>query len=337
VPAPGAIQRVSIRHEGGGWWIANGIPDDVLGPRLRTAGYREAALEGWDARGRRTVRLQPSGTGVTGVLETPAAGGPGMEASIHRDDRPGFDFSALGRLEPGSFRIDGLEPGWWNLEVQWHPKGGEAASSWWTLQRFEYAGGLLDLGTLRAVPGSTLRVRWASTTPWPEGAKLSLWRAGGPESAPPPLAGEAPIADGAFLFRGLRPGGEYYVTCARFPGWSENVLAPDEPGAERTHEAGLDLRLVKCRISFTIDGAKSTRPLMVRGPGVSKILASEDDYVECTIPPGSHAFACHVVDVEQTGETGVVRVKQRGSSLLVAHVEVPNEPEFVATVDLKSK
>ena len=332
----GKLVRRPLRHEAGGWWALPEIEGEAVAPRVRAAGFRDAPLEDWRGPGRLVVRLTASDTGVKGLLEPPESAPLLASVSIRRvGGRAALRQPTLARVRSRQFFVDGLEEGEWEIEAEWRRSGNSPGTDQWTVRRFEYRGGLLDLGTLHAAPGATLSIRWASPVAFPAGASLELRidrnDAVVDEDDSLKLRDDpavSPDESGLFQFRGLRPGGEYRLRCGRFPGYEEKVRAPAEPGATAGYEAGRDLRLVKCRLTFTVDGKKPAGPVSLDGPFQDVEFDMERVLVETRLVPGRHRFEA--------------RVSYPNTDILPRHasheveVQVPDQAEFEATVDLLS-
>ena len=321
---PKHVEREPLRAEAGGWWSMRRVSPDAIEFRVRAAGYRDALLDGWNGAGRQTVRLAASGTGVRGVLEAPPDAKEPPDVWVHRVDRPEEDERPpLGRVRPGPFLLDALEDGDWEIEVKW----GNFTS---VVRRFRYDGGLLDLGPLRVLPGSTLRVRWAASAPVGPRTPLVLQRVaarGGSRSTLSTTANDR----GEFVFLALIPGEVYELSSRDVPGWRERVTAPVEPDAEGEFDAGKDLRFARCRLTFTVEGKKPSERVVLLWTDERLAVDAGEDTVELRLVPGRQEVRALLESALTGGDSRSL------GGVLSAAFDVPDVAEFEATVDLKPR
>ncbi len=304
------------------------LTDEQAGSaRYEVAAYGYAARGGFarkDLEGEREIALDPVAPSAMGIL----AAGPGLVPGPVRaeirpaDGRPfilgqGVRVPRLPRAL-GPFAIYDLPDGSWRLDVRVkQPDRTMAHSS----REFEKAGATADLGTLEVAAPVAIRARVVAA----DGTvifdrEISLERTDSPGNS---TQGEPLEAQGWVEYRGLEPGAEYRVFSFAL-GVEQTVRAPGAGAPILSVEIRKDVRVVRCRIRFTVDGRD---PLewgdVFRGPFLEDGAWRKDGTLECDMVPGAYEIE---VLARPVGADSLQHVYTRFT--------VPDRPAWDATVDL---
>lgn len=303
---------------------------EIASARYEIAAYGYAARGGLakaDLAGEHDIELKPVAPSVVGVL----AAGPGVVAGkvkteIRRADgqplAPGPRPLRLPRAL-GPFAIHDLPQGKWRLNAWTFQLGNLTARG---SAEFEKAESTVDLGTIEIRGYSSIRARLVAA----DGTPILV--PGLEVSRPGVEVGEVQDVErevddeGWTEFHGLEPGEEFIVRSPTFE-VEETVRAPAAGDPPLKVELRKDVRLVRCRLRFTVDGKDPAQwGDWLGGPRILDGAWKGDGTLEHDMIPGRYTLA---ILARPAGADAMRRVD--------ATFTVPDQPAWDATVDLKEE